>query len=262
MRLLSRVRSWLSAVTRRSRMEGEMDAELRFHIEAFAEDLVRGGVPREEALRRARIEFGGVERAKEECREARGVNFIGSLVQDLRFGLRMLRKNPSFTATAVLALALGIGVNTTVFTASDGVALRPRPVKDPDRLVGLYRTAERVDHGGLSYPDYVYYRDHSKSLSDLAMWSGATHVTTSDLSVAGPEDGSHVASALGFRLPQLLQGGAQQLNSCVFVSANYFRLLGARPGRPVVLAGGRSTRRASCGRSERQFLAKPVPFEP
>jgi macrolide transport system ATP-binding/permease protein len=229
MRLLSRVRSWLSAVTRRSRMEGEMDAELRFHIEAFAEDLVRGGVPREEALRRARIEFGGVERAKEECREARGVNFIGSLVQDLRFGLRMLRKNPGFTATAVLALALGIGVNTTVFTAFDGVALRPRPVKDPDRLVGLYRTAERVDHGGLSYPDYVYYRDHSKSLSDLAMWSGATHVTTSDLSVAGPEDGLHVASALGFRLPQLLQAGAQQLNSCVFVSANYFRLLGARP---------------------------------
>lgn len=229
MRLWSRVRSWLRAVTWRSRMEGEMDAELRFHIEAFAEDLVRGGVPREEALRRARIEFGGVERAKEECREARGVNFIGSLVQDLRFGLRMLRKNPGFTATAVVALALGIGVNTTAFTAFDAVALRPRPVKDPDRLVGVYRTAERVDDGGLSYPDYVYYRDHSKSLSDLAMWSGATHVTTSDLSGAGPEDASHVASALGFRLPQLLQGGAQRLNSCVFVSANYFRLLGARP---------------------------------
>jgi hypothetical protein len=125
-------------------MENEMDAELRFHIEAFAEDLVRRGVPREEALRRARIEFGGIERAKEECREARGVNFISSLVQDLRFGLRMLRKSPGFTATAVLALALGIGVNTTAFTVFDAVALRPRAVKDPDRLVGVYAGPSRI----------------------------------------------------------------------------------------------------------------------
>jgi macrolide transport system ATP-binding/permease protein len=228
MTLWSRIRSWLRAVTRRSRMESEMDAELRFHIEAFAEDLVRSGVPREEARRRARIEFGGIERAKEECREAQGVGFVDSLFQDLRFGLRMLRKNPGFTVSAVLALALGIGVNTTVFTAFDAVALRPRPVEDPDHLVGVYRTAEGEDYGAFSYPDYLYYRDHIKTLSDLAMWGGITNVTTSELSVASTEDTLRVPGKLGFHLPQLLKGGMQRL-TCVFVSGNYFQLLGAHP---------------------------------
>src|SRR5215467_12774506 len=194
MKLWSRVRSWLRALVRRSRMESEMDAELRFHIEAFAEDLVRRGVVREEAVRRARIEFGGVERAKEECREARGISFIDSLFQDLRFGLRMMRKNLGFTATAVLALALGIGVNTTVFTAFDAVVLRPRAVKDPDRLVGVYRTAKGLDYGEFSYPDYVYYRDHTKTLSDLAMFSGGITVTTPDLPAVEAEDGRRAGS--------------------------------------------------------------------
>ena len=228
MRIWSPVRSWLRAVMRRSRLENEMDTELRFHIEAFAEDLVRSGVSREEALRRARIEFGGVERAKEECREARGVNFLDSLAQDLRFGLRMVRKNLGFTATAILALALGIGVNTTVFTAFDALALRPRPVKDPDRLMGVYRTKEGENRGALSYPDYIYYRDHTKTLSDLAMFGGGMALTTPDLPPAGPEPVPRVVGAFGFHLPQLLHGSAHPL-LCFFVSGNYFPLLGAQP---------------------------------
>src|SRR6266849_4382959 len=98
MTLWGRFRSWLRATVQRSRMENEMDAELRFHMEAYAEDLVRGGVAREEAMRRARLEFGGIERVKEEGREARGVRWIENLAQDLRYGLRMLHKNLGFTA--------------------------------------------------------------------------------------------------------------------------------------------------------------------
>src|SRR5256714_4467991 len=153
MTLLSRMHSWFRATVRRSRMESEMDAELRFHIEAYAEDLIRGGVPRAEALRRARIEFGGLERAKEECRDARGINFIEILIQDLRYGLRMLRKNPGFAAVAVLTLALGIAANTAVFTAFDALFLRPRPVMDPNSLVAVFRTTPGDARGRFSYPD-------------------------------------------------------------------------------------------------------------
>ena len=242
---------WVRAVTRRSRMEREMDAELRFHIEAFAEDLMRSGVAREEALRSARIEFGGVERAKEECREARGLSFFDSLVQDLRFGLRMLRKNVGFTVMAVLALALGIGVNTTAFTVFDAVTLRPRAVKDPAHLVGVYRTKVGELRDAFSYPDYIYYRDHSKTLSDLAMFGFGMGVTTSDLPPASPDDMPRMASALGFHLPQLLQEGGRPLMS-FYISGNYFQLLGAKPAagrlflpeddqpgaRPVVVLSG------------------------
>ena len=134
-RVWSRLRLWLLATFRRSRLERDMDAELRFHVDAYAEELVRSGVSRGEALRRARIEFGGLEGAKEECREARGVTFLETLMQDLRFGARTLRKNPGFAAIAVLTLALGIGSTAAVFSVVNTVLLKPLPYPHADRIL-------------------------------------------------------------------------------------------------------------------------------
>jgi len=173
--MLRRVRSWFGAGVRRSRMEREMDAELRFHIEVFAEDLVGSGVSREEALRRARIEFGGVERAKEECRDALALRLVDHVARDLRLGVRLLIKNPGFAPVAVIALALGIGADTAMHSIVKGALSWDFGLDHPDRVVIVNSVnTGRSQEWGASYPDFRDFRAQVKSLAGLAAYQFTT----------------------------------------------------------------------------------------
>ncbi|HJY90413.1 MAG TPA: ABC transporter permease, partial [Candidatus Acidoferrum sp.] len=162
MTLWSRVRSCMRAIVGRTQMESEMDAELRFHMHAYAKDLRRRGVANEEAMRRAKLEFGGIESAKEECREARGVNLLDSLVRDVRYGLRSVRKDPSFTLVAVPTLGLGIGASTAIFSVVENVLVEPFPYPDADRMMtleihdaGQHQSSGRAEYSGPEFLDYI-----------------------------------------------------------------------------------------------------------
>ncbi len=173
MTLWGRFRSWLRTTLGRSRMESDMDTELWFHIEAYAEDLVRSGLPQPEAMRRARMEFGGIELAKEECREARGVTFLDSLAQDIRFALRMLRKSPGFTTVAVLTLALGIGANTAIFSVINSVLLKPLPYPDSNRMAMIFLRwpSEGISQGAMGNADFMALQRHQQSFAAVAAFS-------------------------------------------------------------------------------------------
>jgi predicted permease len=165
MKIVATIRSLAARFFHRSEVENDLEEELRSHVQHRADDLERSGLPRAEAERRARIEFGGHERFKEESREALGGDFIETLVRDVCFSVRVLRKSPGFTIVAVLTLSLAIGANAVVFGVLDGLILRPLNVPEPE---SLYGTEYGVDTGFQSYPNYVDLRDRNHSFDALA----------------------------------------------------------------------------------------------
>src|SRR5579872_3910334 len=135
----------------RKPLEASLDRELRYHFDRLVRDFIAAGVPREEARRRARLEFGGIEQIKEECRDAEG-RWLEDFFKDLRYTARTLRRSPGFLAIAVLSLALGIGANTAIFSLIDALMLRSLPVQDPDRLVQIVRLGPDGRPWNVSYP--------------------------------------------------------------------------------------------------------------
>jgi predicted permease len=164
MKFLASLRSLASTLFQRSRINQEMEDELRSHIQHRADDLERSGLPRSEADRKARIEFGGYQRVKEECRDALGGNFIETLLQDIRFGFRMMRKSPGFTIVAIVTLAIGIAANAVVFSVLNALVLRPM---DLPQVQNLYMVEYGKQHFNQSYPDYIDMRDRSRTFQGL-----------------------------------------------------------------------------------------------
>jgi putative ABC transport system permease protein len=159
----------LRALFRKEELDQELSDELAFHLENQIEQNIAAGMSAKEARYAALKSFGGVEQVKEECRDAWGVRFIDTQFQDIRFGLRMLTKNPGFTAVAVLTLALGIGANSAIFTVVDAAVLRPLPIAKPDRLVRLSMMTPQGANPELSYPDYEDVRQQVKSFSGVTV---------------------------------------------------------------------------------------------
>ena len=195
------LRSLAAKFLHASQTEADLEEELRSHIQHRADDLERSGVNRAEAERRARIEFGGAERYKQESYEALGGNFIETAIQDLRITLRVLRKSPGFTFAAVVTLALAIGANAVVFGILNALILRPVNVPQFSTLWGVERGNDKaINH---SYPDYLDLRDRNRSFEALAAYT---------LAGVGLDTGNHPVGAWTYE-----------------ATGNYFDALGVHP---------------------------------
>ena len=199
-RLMRRLGQW----RRREAVEAAMDAEMRDHLEREIAERMAQGVDRVEATRLARRDFGGVERFKEDARDVVGLRFLDDANRDLRFALRLLRRNAGFTVAVVLTFALGIGCTSAIFTLVDGILIRPLPYTRPSQLVALWeRNIPRaVDRNVVSVAMFERWRDQAQSVTDVAAMVPA---------------------------PRTVQGAPAERISAAQVSASYFRLLGVRP---------------------------------
>ncbi len=219
--LLFRLRS----LFRRGVVEHELDDELQFHIDLQVEKHVRAGLSHEEAMRQTRLQFGGVSRIKEDCRESRGVTFLETAAQDIRYALRQLWKAPGFTITAVLTLALGIGANAAIFTLVNAVLLKNLPVADPKTLVRVGDVADCCQNSGphgdgdyAMFSTYTYeqMKKNTSEFEELA----AMQAGFENRPIVGRRDGGQDA-------PRAMMGE--------FVSGNYFRMFGLQPERGRLL---------------------------
>jgi hypothetical protein len=196
----------LRSLFRWAQADQELDDELRDHLERKTEEYVAKGMTQAEAHRRARVDLCGIEQTKEKCRDARHVNWIQDLAQDLHYGVRTLRKSPGFTAVAILTLALGIGANTAIFSVIEAVLLRPLPCKDPSHVV-LVADRQEPEAGGFLDKDFETWKSRVSSFENMAAYyrdSGICRVTLT----AGGE-------------PESVQGA--------FVSSEFFPTLGVQP---------------------------------
>jgi putative ABC transport system permease protein len=178
--MLNRIGSFLRGRSHRAADDRDLDSEVRAHAEMLADEKVQQGMSSQEARRAARLEMGGIEQVKEEVRGARPGVWLETFWQDVRFGARTLRKNPGFTAVAVLTLALGIGANTAIFSVVEGVLLRPLPYKDPSRLVmvsekNLKRGFPEFD---VTPPDFIAWRAQNQVFSSMAAIRGHDYALT------------------------------------------------------------------------------------
>jgi len=203
MRPFSIAKSFFRSLFRRQQMDAELDDEIRSTVDLLADQKIRDGMPPDTARRAARIEVGGVEQVKEAVRDARVSTWLDSFARDVRFGLRVLQKNPGFAAVAVLTLTLGIGANTAIFSVADAVLLNPVPFPHPNRLVDLYEKTNTTSRAGIPYPDLLDWQRDNHGFEGIAGYMGDEFTLT------------------GSGKPARIPGER--------VSANFFSVLGVRP---------------------------------
>src|SRR3989454_1382088 len=195
------------ALCRKRQLDADMAEEMRGRIEMRTRENIEAGMSADEARYAAMRQFGQVDNIKETCREQRGVTWLEHLVQDLRYGARMLRKNPGFTAVAVLTLALGIGANTAIFSVVNAVLLKALPYREPERIVMLWTDNASLNLGFHELPpappDLLDWRRQAQSFEQIA--------------------------AFRTRLADLSEQGDPERVGGVQVTANFFSLLGAQP---------------------------------